>query len=604
MIMCRRVMVILLMAISLTGRAATDVRTPENRVIYEVFVRNFSPAGNLKGVEAQIPRLKELGVDVVWLMPVYKLGDIGKWGTYSSPYAVKDYKALDPANGTEQDLRDLVNTIHANGMEIWFDWVANHTSMDHVWVSGHPEYYKRSGGNFVHPNGWNDVYQLDVNNTAMQAEMINCMKYWVDNFDIDGYRCDYASGPSPELWRKASQQVLKNGQRIAWLAEDDSRPELVRNGYFDYNYAWGFRDRLVEFARGGSLDNLKNACMSLHTDMNYLGRSRMVYLSNHDVVQDNGGTEDKHFGQYLRPMTVLEFTIYGMPLLYNGQEIQYKSGQVLLSEKTPINWNNPDTEMTSLIKTLCWLKHTQPALNTGAENGTLINHNASNSRVYVYERRREGNSVVVMLNLGNTDANFTISGSLPDMQAREVFTDSSVRIKAGESFSLPAYGYAVYIPDENSGEIPIIPQDPVCNIYVDDQTGWSDLYLYSYRNDAPSFCGLWPGVALRQTETIGNVTYKVMRNVPIDSHEHHLILHNGAGTQYDVDGTFIPDSDIFIMATPTGGRSSVDSVLDGAGDSDTPPQVYYNLQGVLVDRHATPGVYIRRQGNRVSKIKI
>ena len=144
------------MLLSTAAQAADDVRIPENRVIYEVFVRNFSPAGNFAGVEAQIPRLKELGVDVIWLMPIYKLGDIGKWGTYSSPYAIKDYKAIDPDNGDAAQLHSLVNTIHAHGMEIWFDWVGNHTSKDNVWVSSHPEYY---GNNFYSPNGWNDVYQ-------------------------------------------------------------------------------------------------------------------------------------------------------------------------------------------------------------------------------------------------------------------------------------------------------------------------------------------------------------------------------------------------------------------------------------------------------------
>ncbi len=144
-------------ATSLGAWAAEDVRIPENRVIYEIFVRNFSPEGNFKGVEAQVPRLKELGVDVVWLMPIYKLGDIGKWGTYSSPYAVKDYKAIDPDNGTAEDLRSLISAIHANGMEVWFDWVGNHTSKDNVWVEEHPSFYGKS---FTSPNGWTSISSM------------------------------------------------------------------------------------------------------------------------------------------------------------------------------------------------------------------------------------------------------------------------------------------------------------------------------------------------------------------------------------------------------------------------------------------------------------
>lgn len=599
----------LLLALSLlsftanSAAAAVDVRVPENRVIYEVFVRNFSPKGDFKGVEAQVPRLKDLGVDVIWLMPIYKLGDIGKWGTYSSPYAVKDYKAIDPANGTEQDLRDLVKTIHDNGMEIWFDWVGNHTSMDNVWVKEHPEFYKRNGGNFVNPNGWGDVYQLDVNNSAMHDEMIDCMKYWVDNFDIDGYRCDYASGPSPEFWKKASEQVLKDGKRIAWLAEDDSRPELVRNGYFDYNYAWGFRDRMVEFAKGGSLDKLKSACLNLHNDMNYSGRSRMVYLSNHDVVQDQKGSEDKHFGRLLPPMTVLEFTIYGMPLLYNGQEIQYKCNQVLLSEKTPINWNNPDKSMTSLIKTLCQVKHSQPALNTGSQSGMLYNHTASNPDVYVYERRRDGNSVVVMLNFGASAADFTISGALPDMHANEVFTGNKAHIKPGASFSLPAYGYALYVIDEESGISPIFPEEPKPHtLYLKDNTGWNNLYVYGWANGASELFGKWPGIST----TINGNDYKTV-NFPIGiTTGYNLIFNNNNGTQFD--GPFLtPDKDYYIEVNANSWEFITEDINTITFDCpDNPNSIYYNLQGVIINNpdNLQPGIYIIKKGNTTNKIMI
>ena len=705
LIICRLAIVLLALGSNTISRAASDVRKAENRVIYEVFVRNFSPQGNLKGVEAQIPRLKELGVDVMWLMPIYKLGDTGKWGTYSSPYAVKDYTKIDPDNGTEQDLRDLVKSIHDHGMEIWFDWVGNHTSLDNVWVTSHPDFYKWNGNQIEHPYGWNDVYQLDNDNTAMQDEMIRCMQYWVNNFDIDGFRCDYASGPSPELWRKASERVLKNGKRIAWLAEDDSRPELVSKGYFDYNYAWGFRDRLLDQVRGVNINNLKNECAKLHNDNNYKGRSRMVYLSNHDVVQDEGGTEDRHFGNLLRPMTVLEFTVYGMPLIYNGQEIQYKSGQVLLSEKTPINWSNPDNDMNSLIKTLCNLKHTQPALNTGTENGTLINHDASNPNVYVYERRRDNSSVVVMLNLGGSPASFTISGALPGINGVDVFTGKKSTLVSGASFTLPAFGYAVYIADEEGGVTPVIPDTPkpssiyvrdlsgwnnlyvygwaddapelfggwpgtevaqnvyvggeeykkvdfpigysekynlifnngsgkqfdgpyvspnedlyveitgsaftrldppatsddTYNIYVNDKTGWNNLYLYAYRNDLPSIFGEWPGEFLSDTEVIDGTAYKVIRNVEATEEDHHFILHNNSGTQYDVEEPYAINRNIFLVAGPTGIMTSVaDCVYDG-NDGETE---YYTIQGVRVKNPAVPGLYIVKQGRNVSKVLI
>ena len=445
-----------------------EERVPENRVIYEVFVRNFSPEGNLKGVEAQIPRLKELGVDVVWLMPIYKLGDTGKWGSYSSPYAIKNYRMIDPDNGTEQDLRDLVKTIHDNDMEIWFDWVGNHTAMDNVWVESHPEFYSKKDGEFVHPfNGmWKDVYELNRDSEAMQDTMVSDMQYWVDEFDIDGYRCDYASGPSPELWRKASERVLKDGKRVAWLAEDSNRPSLVKNGYFDYNYCWDFQEHVLKgFANNPDLDKLRAACELLANEgitlgeasapedtirRPYEGRSRMVYLVNHDVVQDQGGTEDVVYHKYVRPLTVLQFTVYGMPLLYNGQEINYNSGgRVSIAEKTPIDWNNPNPEMADMIKTLIKIKHSQPALRTGKESGRLTNLSTSaDDAVYAYKRTLGDENVVVMLNFSDKDQKFNIPKGLPEGDYSDAFTGNEMGTSGASEFFLPPYGAAVYVKNE------------------------------------------------------------------------------------------------------------------------------------------------------------
>ena len=445
--------------------ALKEERVPENRVIYEVFVRNFSPEGNLKGVEKQIPRLKELGVDVVWLMPIYKLGDTGKWGSYSSPYAIKNYRQIDPDNGTEQDLRDLVKTIHDNDMEIWFDWVGNHTAMDNIWVETNPEFYTHKDGDFVHPfNGmWKDVYELNRDSEAMQDAMVSDMQYWVDNFDIDGYRCDYASGPSPELWRKASERVLKDGKRVAWLAEDSSRPSLVKNGYFDYNYCWDFQEHVLKgFANNPNLDALRKACDLLANEgltegeakapddtikNPYEGRSRMVYLINHDVVQDQGGTEDIVYHKYVKPLTVLQFTVYGMPLLYNGQEINYNSGdRISIAEKTPIDWSNPNPEMADLIRTLIKVKHSEPALRTGKQSGKLTNLvTTSDDAVYAYKRTAGDENVVVMLNFSEADQKFRVPTGMPEGNFIDVLSGNEVLSGKSAEFTLPPLGSAVYV---------------------------------------------------------------------------------------------------------------------------------------------------------------
>lgn len=425
------------------------VRTPENRVIYEVFVRNFSPEGTLKGVEKEVSRLKELGVDVVWLMPIYPGGREGKWGTYASPYAVRDYKAVDPDYGTAADFRSLVAAIHDAGMEIWLDWVANHTALDHPWATSNRDFYSLNGNEIVHPHGWNDVYQLNYSSQGLRNAMIDALCYWVREFDIDGYRCDYADGVPRDFWRQAREAVNAIKPSVAWLAEsggDGENSRLVSDdGLFDYNYAWGFRDQLAEFAGHGDVSRLRTLCRDLFYDSAYNGKSRMVYLSNHDVVQDKGGTEDRIMGMRLEPLTVLEFTIYGMPLLYNGQEIRYSSGAVSLAEKTPVDWSRPDTRMQALISSLTRLKHSEPALRTGRERGDLHTYATSAPDVFVYERRLGDESVVVMLNFGASQTNFTVTDRLPAETYLDVFSGNTAALASTPAFTLPAYGYAVYV---------------------------------------------------------------------------------------------------------------------------------------------------------------
>ena len=436
-------------------KPVVEIRTPENRVIYEIFVRNFSPEGTFKGVEKHVPRLKDLGVDVIWLMPIYELGEEGKWGTYSSPYAIKNYKEIDPMYGSADDLHDLINAIHEAGMEVWFDWVGNHTSMDAEWVTSHPEYYQHENGEFVHPHGWGDVYQLDVDNHEMHEAMIDAMQYWVDEFDIDGYRCDYASGPSQEFWEEATSQVLKNGNKIAWLAEDDAEPELVTNGWFDYNWTWKYFGAMDRLKRGrGTIDDLRKASADLHTDERYKGKSRIMYTSSHDVVQDNGRGEDvgyRVFGDFQKPFTVLQFTVYGTPVIYSGQEINYQDGKQILSEKYTIDWENGDKATEEFYKDLIRLKHTHPSLRTGEDSASYTNLNTSaQDNIMAYMRGEGEKAIVVLLNLsGENVDNFNVEG-LPSDSGKftELFTGNKTDFTSGNSFSLPAYGYAVYYNDK------------------------------------------------------------------------------------------------------------------------------------------------------------
>lgn len=588
--------VLLVLLCILRSNASAAEHVPENRVIYEVFVRNFSPEGNFAGVEKELPRLKELGVDVLWLMPVYELGKTDRWGTYASPYAIKNYMALEPDNGDENQLRSLVAAAHALDMEIWFDWVANHTSTDNVWCKEHPEYY---GYNFFHPNGWNDVYQLDVNNEAMHEAMIEAMQYWVDEFDIDGYRCDFASGPTEAFWEKATARVLKNGKRIAWLAEDDSRPLLVRNGYFDYNYAWAFNDYLRDdFVRNPALDVLREKCEAFYKDSDYAGRSRMVYLTNHDKVQEVGD-ETSAFGDLLKPLTVLQFTVYGMPLLYNGQEIAWRSGKVSLAEKATIDWSKSDDSMTNLIRTLCALKHSQPALRTGSQNGTFTVLSTDNpGDVFAYRRTLGEANVVVMLNFSRSARNFTVASELPAGVYRDVFTNNTADFGVTRTFSLPPLGYAVYVIADDSETPPV--QVPM--LYVQNDSGVYPVNVYAWWPEQPELFGAWPGYPLSGTATVDGINFLTCP-LPHSISPYNFIFSNDAiGYKLEKSGmTMTPDKSLFVRIT----RNTFEVLNIDTSVNPVKPDAsavgYFNMQGMPVEKPAKGNIYIVRRGTETTK---
>ncbi|MDR0413262.1 MAG: hypothetical protein LBH61_05640 [Dysgonamonadaceae bacterium] len=418
--------------------------TPNNKVIYEVNVRNYSPKGNFAGLEKDLPRLQELGVDILWLMPIHPIGEEKRSGTKGSPYAVKDYLKINPDFGDESDLKSLVAAAHGAKMEIYLDWVGNHTAWDHAWVSEHPDYYASQNGIRPYsPEGWNDVVQLDYSSQNLRTAMIDVLKYWVREFDIDGYRCDYATGIPLDFWRKAKAEINAI-KPIVWLEEGEDAAYME---VFDCDYAWNFNDRLNEFGKEGDIEKLKSACSALFSDNRYAGKKRMIYLANHDLDAYEG-TVFSRLGNKVLPLTVLYFTIHDMPLIYNGQEIGVNRSLGLF-DLNPIPWTPVNPTMSALFKKLIRLKRSQPALESGKNRGSLVYYSTDNDQVLVFARKKAGNEVVVILNFANSPASFRFTGAVPagdfsnylEPPAKQIF-DSS------ETVNLPANGYAVYINHE------------------------------------------------------------------------------------------------------------------------------------------------------------
>lgn len=430
----------------------------DNKVIYELNLYDFTSEGTLKAATAKLDELHKLGIDIVWLMPIHDRGDVGKIGSLGSPYAAKDYYSVNPDFGTLDDLVSFVSTAHSKNMKVLLDWVPNHTAMDAVWVKEHPEYYVQKNGSIVHPNNYGDVYQLNMNSLQTQEAMIDAMKYWVNNADIDGYRCDYISNPAiPEsFWKKAIPALKALKGDIVMLGEADfmDAQRLFDCG-FDYDYAWQYHDQLKAIGKSADAAALKNAAIKLVENEKYTQMDRMVYLTNHDDNENNFASNYmSYMGNNRYPLTVLEFTLYGMPLLYNGQENGYAKVMNYF-EREPINWEEIDAKMKNTVRSLIALRHTSKALSSGVgtSRAKVEFLPVDNSKVLAYKKLKEGEEVLVVLNLGGQSVNVNIEGITAgsyiqwiDSRRIQTSTDGKrVALSTSSKISLESKGYVVYV---------------------------------------------------------------------------------------------------------------------------------------------------------------
>lgn len=401
----------------------THSKTTSDKVIYELNLYNFTSEGTFAAAEQQIPRLQKLGIDILWLMPVQIRGAKNKIGTLGSPYCIRDYTAVNSDFGTIDDMKHFVDAAHNAGMEVWLDWVPNHTSQDNVWINTHKDYYVLVGGEpdivryADNSARYSDVYQLNFSNEQMVSAMINAMKFWVQKTGIDGYRIDFVSSPviSNEFWDKAIAALRELKPNITLMGEADFDTDENNHlfnagqasGGFNYDYDWAFNDNVHAFGSARNVAALLTACQQLVGNQNYQKMDRMVYLTNHDdgEVQNGKVTREHYFlklGDNLAPLTVLEFTFYGMPLLYNGQEIAYPALADNFN-RTPIDWTNGDKKIENTIRTLIALRHNYACFHggTAAERPTttfLQTSAAEQNSTIAYVKEKDGQKALVVLN--------------------------------------------------------------------------------------------------------------------------------------------------------------------------------------------------------------
>lgn len=376
----------------------------KNSTIYEVNIRQFSKEGTFKSFQQHLPRLKELGVDILWLMPINPIGKLNRKGTLGSYYSVKDYVDVNPEFGTKEDFKTLVDEIHNQGMHVIIDWVANHTAWDNKWVKTNPEFYtKDSSGNFVPPvPDWSDVIDLNYDNKELWKEMISALKYWVSEVDIDGYRCDVAGMVPIEFWNEVRTELDKI-KPVFMLAEWDT-PEMHKFA-FDMTYDWDLHKIFngVYAKERNSSDIIKHILndQKKYPDYAY----RMQFTSNHDENSWNG-TEYERLGKAAEVFAVLTYAIPGMPLIYNGQEIGFNK-RLEFFEKDSIIWK--ENKFEKLYKNLNELKEKNKALWAGIESGSIDFIN-NNNDILIIRRSKENKEVIGFFNLTEkeTEANIRL----------------------------------------------------------------------------------------------------------------------------------------------------------------------------------------------------
>jgi glycosidase len=393
--------IILLAVAALCLGACAEQYHPEwtyDSVVYEVNVRQFSPEGTFKGVEAQLPRLKDLGVDVLWLMPMYQIGEVERKGTLGSYYAISDYKSVNPEFGTMEDFEHLLSVAHEQGFKVILDWVANQTAPDHVWMEGKPaDFYERDAeGNAIWEYDWTDTRSLNYENEEVWAAQDDAMRFWLEK-GVDGFRCDAAGEVPAEFWYAIMPQMNKDYPEAYFLAEAERDNLADSRKTFDANYAWELHHLLNSLAQGSkTVQDLKD----------YVARDaarfpkeafRLTFTSNHDE-NSWAGTEFEREGAAADACAVLCFTLpQSQPLIYTGQEIGLDR-RLAFFEKDPItDWSA--NEHTAFWKKLVELKHNNPALAAGERGGKIVWWEAPEGWV-AFHRDCKDNRVIVIANFG------------------------------------------------------------------------------------------------------------------------------------------------------------------------------------------------------------
>ncbi len=405
--------------------------------IYEVNVRQYTPEGTLNAFSKHIDRLKSMGVQTVWFMPINPISKVDRKGSLGSYYAVSDYTALNPEFGTMQDFKNVVDKIHRKGMKVIIDWVPNHTGADHRWLKEQPDFYvKNQDGKAAMAADWDDTRQLNYNNPVLQDSMLASMKYWVNKTNIDGFRCDVAWNVPASFWKKSIPE-LKKMKSIFMLAEGDSI-YLPKSG-FDAVYPWHMFKMMEKVAKGErpayAIDSIKK-----ENDEMYPSETiQMYFTSNHDENSWNGADYRTFPGIVHAPFAVFSQTMANsVPLVYSGQE-EPTLRALKFFDKDPMTFNK--LQRASFYKTLQELRARNIALSADASFRKV--DAGDKNAIYAYVREKNNRKVLVILNFSSNAKEFAIKDTSLYGKAFNVFEQKKETLNQAKKEIKP-WGYDVY----------------------------------------------------------------------------------------------------------------------------------------------------------------
>ena len=414
----------------------------KDATIYEVNLRQYTEEGTFDSFVSHLPRLKAMGVDILWFMPIYPISKTKRKGSLGSYYAVSDYKGVNPEHGTPEDFKTMVKAIHDQDMHIILDFVPNHTGWDNPWIKEHPEWYTQDrDGNVIDPIdpgtgeswGWTDVADLNYDNQEMRKEMISSFKFWVEEMDIDGFRQDVAHNVPQDFWDSASAELLKI-KPLFLLAE--SEVESHRNSKaFHTTYGWSFHHILNDIAKGEK--NASDIVTWYKQDSaKFTNGFHMHFTSNHDENTWAGTVFDR-MGAAHKALAVITATLQGMPLIYGGQEEPLRK-RLKFFEKDNIGFEK--YEYSEFYKRLFTLKHTNKALFNGKYGDESPEFFANNDEVLYFKREKAGDELTVIVNLSKEPQNLKLQ---EDLTGKELYDNTDLALKKGIVMSLQPYEYRV-----------------------------------------------------------------------------------------------------------------------------------------------------------------